>query len=140
MNWRHRVERAITGKFSLRKDGSAYVGFNEDVVKVIDKCKIKYSGFRDMKHSSGNTFNSNKTYDVSGTTYKVTYQIIPDQSGRQQIQRNKDHKKVFKFVEKMKIYNSFYEVPDRLNRRIDYRRTDANGTRVVVWEYVKGTY
>ena len=93
-----------------------------------------------MKHSSGNTFNSNKTYDVSGTTYKVTYQIIPDQSGRQQIQRNKDHKKVFKFVEKMKIYNSFYEVPDRLNRRIDYRRTDANGTRVVVWEYVKGTY
>ena len=92
MNWRHKIEKAITGKFSLRKDGSAYVGFNEDVVKVIDKCKIKYSGFRDMKHSSGNTFNSNKTYDVSGTTYKVTYQIIPDQSGRQQIQRNKDDK------------------------------------------------
>tara|TARA_B100001939_G_scaffold337064_1_gene340879 strand:- start:1199 stop:1621 length:423 start_codon:yes stop_codon:yes gene_type:complete len=140
MNWRHRVDKAITGEFSTRKDGSVYVGFNEEVEKIINKCKIKYSAFRDFKHSSGNTFNSNKTYDINGTTYKVTYQIYPDQSGRQQIQRNKNHKKVFKFVEKMNIFNSFSEVPDRLDRKIDFRRTDADGTRVVAWEYVRGGF
>ena len=53
MNWRHRVEKAITGKFSLRQDGSAYVGFNKEVKKLIDKCRIKYSGYRAFFPSLG---------------------------------------------------------------------------------------
>jgi hypothetical protein len=40
----------------------------------------------------------------------------------------------------MKIYNSFDDVPLELDRSIDYRRTDDNGTRVVVWEYIRGIY
>tara|TARA_R100001530_G_scaffold122046_1_gene89566 strand:- start:158 stop:592 length:435 start_codon:yes stop_codon:yes gene_type:complete len=139
-NWRHRVEDAITGKFSLRQDGSAYVGFNKDVVKVINKCRIKYSGCRDMKHSSGNTFNSNKTYDVNGTTYRVTYNIYPDQCGRLQRQRNKRQQKVFKCVEKKNIFNSFDEVPEKFENRIDFRTTDPEGTKVVVWEFIRGGY
>jgi hypothetical protein len=103
MNWRHRVEKVITGKFSTRKDGSFYVGFNKEVEKIINKCRIKYSGFRDMKHSSGNTFNLNKLYNVNGTTYKVSYRIKPNQSGNLQRQRNESGKKVFKFVQKMKL-------------------------------------
>tara|TARA_R110002012_G_scaffold318657_2_gene537468 strand:+ start:72 stop:497 length:426 start_codon:yes stop_codon:yes gene_type:complete len=141
MNWRHRVDEAITGKSSWYPDGGrVYYGRNKEVKKIINKCRIKYSGFRDMKHSSGNTFNSNKTYDINGTTYKVTYQIFPDQSGRQQIQRNKNQKKVLKFVEKMNIFNSFDEVPNRLRYNVDYRKCDADGTRVVAWEYIRGGY
>ena len=140
MNWRHKVEKAITGKFSLNELGYFYVGFNEEVKKIIDRCRIKYSGFRDMKHSSGNTFNLNKLYNVNGTTYKVSYHIIPDQSGNLQRQRNKSGEKVYKIVQKMKIYNSFDDVPLELDRKIDYRRTDDNGTRVVVWEFIRGGY
>ena len=140
MNWRHKVEKAITGKFTTIYDGSIVVGFNEEVKKIIDKCRIKYSGFRDMKHSNGNTFNLNKLYNVNGTTYKVSYHIIPDQSGNLQRQRNKSGEKVYKIVQKMKIYNSFDDVPLELDRSIDYRRTDDNGTRVVVWEFIRGGY
>jgi hypothetical protein len=140
MNWRHRVDKAITGKFSLCQAGYFYVGFNEEVKKIIDKCRIKYSRFRDMKHSSGNTFNSSKLYNVNGTTYKVSYSIIPDQCGNLQRQRNESGIKAYKLVQKMKIYNSFDDVPLELDRSIDYRRTDDNGTRVVVWEYIRGIY
>ena len=137
MNWRHRVEKAITGKFSLREDGSAYVGFNEDVVKIINKCRIKYSS-KFFKHSSGNTFNSNKTYDVNGTIYRVNCHLYPDQCGY--TAQEKSRKKTFKYVEKMHIFNSYDEVPEELKNRISLRMSDDDMTRVVVWEYVRGGY
>ena len=40
----------------------------------------------------------------------------------------------------MHIFNSYWEVPKRLDNNIDFRRSDANGTRVVVWEGIRGGY
>ena len=135
MNWRHRVEKAITGKFSLRQDGSAYVGINKDVEKIINKCRIKYSGYRDMKHTSGNHFNKIKYYDVNGTTYRVRMEYIPDQCGNYQLPQ--EGKKAFKYVEKMFVFNSYNEIPN-YKYKWDYRRSDEN--KCVCWKFIRGGY
>tara|TARA_R100000315_G_C5136462_1_gene78016 strand:- start:33 stop:422 length:390 start_codon:yes stop_codon:yes gene_type:complete len=128
MNWRHRVEKAITGKFTTSYDGSLVVGFNEDVVKVIDKCRIKYSGYRDMKHISGNSFNKIKYYDVGGTTYRITMSYYNNQCGRDM--------KAFKYVEKMVVFKSYNEIP-RSKYKWDYKRSNDN--QYVCWEYIRGS-
>ena len=139
MNWRHRVDEAITGKSTWYPDGGrVYYGGNKEVEKIINKCRIKYSGFRDMKKISANTFNTSKLYNVSGTTYKVVYEYIPSICGYTQHERKRH--KAFKYVQKMHIFNSYDEVPKRLRDNIDWRKCDADGTRVIVWESIRATY
>jgi hypothetical protein len=138
MNWRHRVEKAITGKFSSRYDGSLVVGINKDVKKVINKCRIKYSGYRDMKHTSGNHFNKIKYYDVGGTIYRVRVGYIPDQCGHYQLPRK--GKKALKIVERKYIYSSYEEVPDDLKNKVDFRMCDNDMKKVVVWKFIRGGY
>jgi hypothetical protein len=127
MNWRHRVEKAITGKFTTSYDGSLVVGFDKDVKKVIDKCRIKYSGYRDMKHISGNSFNKIKYYDIGGTTYRVSMNYYPNQCERSM--------KAVKHIEKMVVFKDYDEIPRR-KYKWDYKRSDENGQ--VCWKYIKG--
>ena len=139
MNWRHRVDEALTGESSWYPDGGrVYYGRNKDVKRIINKCRIKYSGFRDMKKISANTFNTSKLYNVNGTTYKVCYNYIPSICGY--TSQEKRRQKALKYVQKMHIFNSYWEVPKRFDNSIDYRRSDADGTRVVVWESIRATY
>ncbi len=139
MNWRHRVEEVITGESSWYPDGGrVYYGGNKEVKKIINKCRIKYSGFRDMKKVSANTFNTSNLYNVNGTTYKVGYNYIPSVCGYTDQERKRQ--KAFKYVQKMHIFNSYDEVPKELEYGIDFRMCDDNGTRVVVWEGIRGTY
>ncbi len=138
MNWRHRVEKAITGKFYTSNflNGRRSICENKDVEKIIDECRIKYSGFRDMKHTSGNNFNKIKYYDVGGTTYRVKMGYVPDQCGHYQIQ--KEGKKAMKIVERKDIYSSYEEVPDDLKNKVDFRMCDKDMKKVVVWKFIRG--
>lgn len=138
MNWRARVERSILGKNYFDSDSKVYyLGFDKCVKKVVDKCRIKYSGFRDMKHSNGNTFNTSKTFNVNGAIYRVALNYIPNQSGKLQRNRNRESHQAIKIYEKKHIYKSFDDVPKHLDRKICYRSTSENGDKVVVWEFVK---
>ena len=142
MNWRNRVEKAFTGEDTWFPDGKKYYGENKDVKRIINKCRIKYSGDRDMKHCSGNTFNSIKYFNVNGTTYKVIIRYYPDQCHNHGIEfRHKlKSNKALKAVSKMNIYNSFDEVPEKLRYDIDYRRCSDDGSKVVAWECVRAGF
>ena len=91
-----------------------------------------------MKHSSGNTFNTSKTFKVNSVIYRVDLKYIPNQSGKLQRNRNRESHQAIKIYQKKHIYKSFDDVPEHLDRKICYRSTSENGDKVVVWEFVRG--
>jgi hypothetical protein len=129
MNWRHRVQKIITGK------DLHCIHLNKDVKKIVDKCKYKYTGFRDFKKTSMNTFNIIKLYNIGNSTYKLETQILNKACGR--TYHEKERRQASKYYYKQHIYNNYDKIPDSLNSGIDWRRSKQDGSRWIVWEYIQ---
>ena len=145
MNWRHRVQKIITG------EDRHCVGFNKDVKKIVDKCRLKHP-YRDRKHIAIKPFVTIKRYQLNGNTYRVKTQLTMTGCGHSKgiglYGRN-----AFKTYEKLHIFPSYDAVPDHLENAIDWRWTKDEGTfngfrttnvhtpdtnaKYIVWELIK---
>jgi hypothetical protein len=132
MNWRHRVQEVLTGK----KSENVYPFLNDKLEKTINKCRYKYSGFKDFKHRSMNPVNIIKLYKVGNSVYKIETQINRKACGRTQYE--KDSIQACKYYHKQHIYNDYDKIPKYLNSGIDWRRSKEDGSRWVVWEFIEG--
>ena len=130
MNWRHRVQEIVTGK----KSDVVWVQ-NDNLKKIINKCRYKYSGFKDFAHRSMNSVNIINYYKVGNNVYKIETQINRKACGLTRTEKNSIQ--AFKFYYKKHIYNDYDKIPNFLNSGIDWRRSKQDGSSWVVWEYLE---
>ena len=151
MNWRHRVQEILTGK----KSDAVYPFLNDELEKIINKCKYKYSGFKDIKKVSMNPFKIIKRYKVGNSIYKIETIMFRKACGF--TDNEKERRQAIKLYYKQHIYNSYDKIPNHLENAICYRSTkdesrfskksfrsktiegykDLNA-KWVVWEYIEG--
>ena len=131
MNWRHKAQLVLTGK----KSKNVYSFLNDDLEKIINKCRYKYSGSKDFKHQSMNPLNIIKLYNIGDSVYKIEIQILNKACGRTYYEI--DRRQAYKHYYKQHIYNNYDKIPESLNSGIDWRRSKQDGSRWVVWEYIK---
>ena len=131
MNWRHRVQEVLTGK----KYDAVHTYLDDEFEKIVNKCKYKYSGFKDFKHRSMNSFNIIKLYNVGNSIYKVETQILNKACGFTDYE--KKCRQASKYYYKQRIYNNYDKIPEIFKNRIDWRRSKEDGSRWIVWEYIE---
>ena len=114
MNWRHRVHKAITGVHN------SYVYLNDDVIAVIDKCRLKYRS-KDKGNYSINHIKNTKRYCINGYEYRVVTELITD-VGRHKNKRvasfSKNRKHLYGSYSYRSVclrmeFDSFWNVPER---------------------------
>ena len=150
MNWRHRVQEILTGK----KSDAVYPFLNDELEKIINKCRYKYSGFKDIKKASMNPFKIIKRYKVGNSVYKIETIMFRKACGF--TDNEKERRQASKYYYKQHIYNNYDKIPEYFKKSIDYRRTkdksrfsktafrsktikeykDSNA-KWIVWEYLK---
>ena len=133
MNWRHKAQEVITGK----KSHVVYITDNNDLQKVINKCRYKYSQGKDYKKLSMNTTNVTRLYTVRSNVYKVVTTLHHKACGWTYCE--KDGTQATKYYYKQHIYNDYDKIPEDLINSIDARRSKDDGSKYIVWEYISDT-
>ena len=131
MNWRHRVQEILTGK----KSDAVYPWLNDELEKIINKCRYKYSGFKDIKKVSMNPIKIIKLYKVGNSVYKIETKMHRKACGF--TDNEKERRQAIKFYYKKHIYNNYNKIPEFFKNKIDWRRSKKDGSRWIVWEYLK---
>ena len=131
MNWRHRVQEILTGK----KLDTVHTYLDDEFEKIVNKCRYKYSGFKDIKKVSMNPFKTIKRYKVGNSIYKIETIMFRKACGF--TDNEKKRRQAIKLYYKKHIYNNYDKIPEYFNNRIDWRRSKKDGSRWIVWEYLK---
>ena len=77
------MQEIVTGK----KSEAVWI-HNDNIKKIINKCRYKYSGFKDFKHRSMNPINIINYYKVGNNVYKIETQINRKACGLTRTEKN----------------------------------------------------
>ena len=124
------MQEIVTGK----KSNVVWVE-NDNLKNIINKCRYKYSGYRDFSHRSMNPINIINLYKVGNNVYKIETQIKRKACGLTRAE--KQSIQAFKYYHRQHIYNDYDKIPNYLKSGIDWRRSKQDGSSWVVWEYLE---
>lgn len=76
-----------------------------------------------------------KLYKVGNSVYKIETKMFRKACGF--TDNEKERNQAVKFYYKQHIYNNYDKIPEYFEKSIDYRRSKDNGSKWIVWEYLK---